>query len=176
MSTRLRIINNIRRRALLGFSLAVGTIAICEAAPASGSSVQAQKNRKTPVQISKELLIHLQNNKLPWQFYHHYAEIYNGFAKQLRASITKKTAKAKAKHIRAVAAYYDGLGNKISAMSKQKRTVDSIRRNNSLVPPMDRQKTYKAAMIKHRAIRGNFIEMLKNPPKRAKRTTIPTDQ
>ena len=176
MSTRLKTISNIFSWALLGFPLAVGTIAIGEAAPSRSSTTQAQKNRKTPVQISKELLIHLQNNMLLWQFYHHYAEIYNGFAEQLRASITKKTAKAKAKRIRSVAAYYDGLGDKISAMSEQKKMVDSIRRNNSQVPPMDRQKTYKAAMIKHRLLRENFIEMLKNPPKRAKRTSIPAAQ
>ena len=162
-----------RRKQAMNFACAVGAAGLFLAgASAFGNSAKTRSvarqktedKRPAPVRITAQFISRAKNPKIPWQFYGHYAEIYNGFAARIEAVVTEKTPKAKAKTLRAAVDYYKDLAERVRAMGELRKTMDGIRHHNTDIPPLRWGETYKGSKIKHRKQLTEFVQVAKSLP------------
>ena len=129
----------------------------------------AESKKLTPEQVSRDLMNKLKKDKMPWQFYQPYIQIYAGYAKEWEAKITDKTPEPTARQYQAMADYYNDICKALEAMGGNQKTMDLIRLNNSDVPFEQRADTFTKARDDHGALIAKLLEKLRNPPGKVKK-------
>jgi hypothetical protein len=154
--------------------LSLGSGLGANVAPLQKEAPEDEEKQPAPVMITAQFLAQAKNPKIPWQFYAHYADIYEGFANQIRVLIGPKTPKTQAQRLREAVKFYQGLAERIRAMGELKKTLDGIRHQKTDIPPMRWGETYKATKWAHREQLAEFERVTRMLPFKGTLPSTPT--
>ena len=115
----------------------------------------------------------IKDDKMPWQFYSRYTDVFYGRAAKAEGT-TAKTKSAKAK-LAAWKDYYQQLGDIVAELGEEKKTIDEIRLRNTKIPRNQQEKAMRNATNKHAELTDVFLDAARNYPKtkKTKRSTTP---
>ncbi len=141
------------------------------ARPATKAKAAEEKKSKprSPGEVSRELVRQLEEDRVPWQFYKHYIELYQGFSGKALALLKKSPAKAataEGRWLKEIAEHYQSVAALLEQMIEKRRTIEEIRNSNTTVPPKDRRAVYKAATVKYQGSVNALVATLRDPPRK----------